>query len=317
MGIRDSLVAIIVMGSVLGMTATALPATTVVLTRHAEKADSNSPDPPLSPEGTRRSELLAWMLTSVDIARIYVTEFRRTKETAQPIAAAKKMRVTEIAADQPNPLVRAIRALRSGTVLVVGHSNTLPDLITMLGGPQVRIDEGDFDNLFILFISGAEVAFLRLQYGTNPPNVRSLRTTPEGSSLMQMRFRRSGGFAATPGLAIEGTVDFTNAGPKVSSQVAGYERTLDSSEVARLRALADPAQLADATKTLRARGNQSYDTYQYDITLEKGDGTTTTLTVNAPGGGNELKAVSPQLNGLIEWIDNEAQRIRAQRMRGR
>lgn len=137
---------------------TALPASsavTVFLTRHAERAGGGGAmanDDPLSPAGRERADLLARMLADAGIQSIFVTEFKRTQETAAPLA--RKLGVAPKEIKGVPATVEAVRSVKSGAVLVAGHSNTLPEIITALGGPAIpKIAEDEFDNLYVLTIS--------------------------------------------------------------------------------------------------------------------------------------------------------------------
>ena len=261
------------------------------------------------------------MLASSDISEIYVTDARRTQETAQPLADVKQLSVRMVPANDITRLVQAIRKRGSGTTtLVVGHSNTVPDLIAMLGGPRFRIEEPDFDNLFIVSVSGQDVSVVHLRYGTKIAGLMSSLTaaspTNGGSQVMRIKFRRSGGFAGMPGLDVEGAVDLEDKAPKVVSKAASYQRTLDAPEIAQLRSAATPATILQAGKAVASRAGKIYDGYQYDITVETNDGKNESLTLNSADGA-ELNQMAPGLGHLVQWIDNEAQRIKEHRLRDR
>src|SRR5437868_6748255 len=115
--------------SVLVATATAQSTTFIV--RHAERADSSN-DSDLSEVGRARAEALAKMLKDKNIAAIYTTEFKRTQQTAAPLAKALGITVTPLPAKDNAALVAKLRTLK-GNALVVGHGNTIPDLIKALG----------------------------------------------------------------------------------------------------------------------------------------------------------------------------------------
>jgi phosphohistidine phosphatase SixA len=153
--------------------APAFSAVTVFLTRHAERAGGGGAmanDDPLSPAGRERADLLARMLADAGIIKIFVTEYKRTQETAAPLARKLNVVPTQIAGSNHAALAAAIRAVNSGAVLVSGHSNTLPDIITALGGPAIpKIAEDEFDNLYILTISGKDITLTRLHYGAPRP----------------------------------------------------------------------------------------------------------------------------------------------------
>jgi broad specificity phosphatase PhoE len=152
----------------LSLQAPAFSAVTVFLTRHAERAGGGGAmanDDPISPAGRERADLLARMLSDAGIQKIFVTEYKRTQETAAPLA--RKLNLVPEVSKSP---AAAILAMKSGAVLAVGHSNTLPEIITALGGPAIpRIAEDEFDNLYILTIDGKNVTLARLHYGAPRP----------------------------------------------------------------------------------------------------------------------------------------------------
>ena len=106
---------------------------TVIVVRHAEKVDA-SRDPDLSAAGRTRAQALAARLDGVPLAAVYATEFRRTGQTVAPTADARRLTITPYGAGQPASATAArLRADHPrGTVLVAGHSNTVPDLVAAL-----------------------------------------------------------------------------------------------------------------------------------------------------------------------------------------
>jgi broad specificity phosphatase PhoE len=145
--------------------------TTVVLVRHAEKALSTIDDPPLSPEGEQRSERLAQMFGEGEGAgrldAIYVTSTRRTQQTAAPLAARLHLvPVVLTSFDSAATAARLLREHRGGTVLLIGHSNTLPQLVLELSGKQIEpIPEIDYGEIYVLSVprfGGASL--LRMKY---------------------------------------------------------------------------------------------------------------------------------------------------------
>lgn len=115
------------------------PGATFILVRHAEKADDDPRDPSLSPAGRKRADKLAQRLGSTPFVAIYASNFRRTQQTAAPVAAAQHATVTTYDAARPAPDFAAElrRAHPTGTVLVVGHSNTIPPLAKALCGCDI------------------------------------------------------------------------------------------------------------------------------------------------------------------------------------
>lgn len=140
-------------------------ATTVILVRHAEKADAPREDPPLTEAGVARSQKLAALLASAGIKAVYTSQFLRTKQTAEPLAKqlgttvtpltiqSKKSNPREVSEESIRQIVDKIMEHPGDTALVVGHSNSVPDVIRMLGGDVVpTIDEKKFDDLFIVTV---------------------------------------------------------------------------------------------------------------------------------------------------------------------
>lgn len=109
------------------------------------------------------------MLADSGVDEIIVTEYKRTQQTAAPLAARVRLKPTVIPAADTDGLVKAIRARKSGVVLVIGHSNTLPAIIAGLGGPTVTISDPDYDNLFVLTVGAAQSSLLRMHYGSALP----------------------------------------------------------------------------------------------------------------------------------------------------
>jgi len=122
-------------------------------------------DPPLSPAGEQRAARLAAMLSASGVTQIITTEFKRTRQTAAPLAQRLKVTPVMSAAKDPDPLVARLLEARA-PVLVVGHSNTIPDIIRKLGVREtVTIGDDDYDNLFVVVRSAANgVTLVRLKY---------------------------------------------------------------------------------------------------------------------------------------------------------
>lgn len=138
----------------------------VYIVRHADRANDESTSP-LSVEGLARAARLADMLRDAGITDIFVSEYQRTAQTAAPLASRLGITPTAVPADDPGALLRKIR--RTGPkarVLVAGHSDTVPALLTALGcKPPVTIAKAEYDNLFVVVARGtAGPACLRLRY---------------------------------------------------------------------------------------------------------------------------------------------------------
>jgi broad specificity phosphatase PhoE len=116
--------------------------TTIIVMRHAEKAALPAEDPPLSMAGEGRAQELAHVLgeaaAEFRIQGIFVSEFRRTQDTVRPLANRLGVPVIVVpAADVSLVADRALDEYRGGRVLIVGHSNTVPEIVEKLSGQKV------------------------------------------------------------------------------------------------------------------------------------------------------------------------------------
>ena len=133
--------------------------TVVIAVRHAERADDAAhgepmvaqADPDLSDVGEARAACLASTLADAGITRIFSTEYRRTLQTAAPVAELLGL---EVESYDPRDLRGFAEELRGmgGVVLVVGHSNTTPGVVEALGGDPVSpIGESEYERLYTVF----------------------------------------------------------------------------------------------------------------------------------------------------------------------
>jgi broad specificity phosphatase PhoE len=125
--------------------------TTFVVVRHAEKAADDPRDPALSAAGQQRASALAARLREADIAAVYATQYRRTQQTAEPVARSHGVEITRYEAGEPvEALARRLRDTHAaGTVLVVGHSNTAPQIAAALCAcPVAPLSEADYGDLY-------------------------------------------------------------------------------------------------------------------------------------------------------------------------
>jgi broad specificity phosphatase PhoE len=153
-------------------------AATVILVRHAERASESDRDSPLSEAGRRRAEVLAEALADARVSGAVVTQRRRTQETAAPTLARAGVvpdTVLTTADEHPAAVAAAVRRLAAarpgGTVLVVGHSDTIAGIIGALGGPAMKeLCAGEYERLFVLSLRpGAPAALLRARFGAADP----------------------------------------------------------------------------------------------------------------------------------------------------
>ena len=121
----------------------------IYLVRHGEKA-SVGQDPELTPQGQARAQAIAAILARAGITGVFSTPTQRTRQTAQPLAQRIGLEVQLYDPHAPKALVDKVKAL-SGPVLVVGHSNTLTELVRLFGGaPGADIGDDEYDRLYQL-----------------------------------------------------------------------------------------------------------------------------------------------------------------------
>jgi phosphohistidine phosphatase SixA len=140
--------------------------TTIILIRHAERDDlGEDPNPSLNEAGKKRAQKLLHVLGSAGIKAIYTSHYIRTKETAEPLATRLNLVATVI--DEPSKIKNDIMAKHKGeTVLVVGHTDTVPELINLLGGIITHIKDNEFDNLFVATLfEQVGILITQLKYG--------------------------------------------------------------------------------------------------------------------------------------------------------
>ena len=147
--------------------------TTIIFVRHAEKALLPEDDPGLSPAGQRRVAELTRQLQDADVVAgidvIYSTPYRRTEETARPIATALNLPINSYDAADTEAIMEFILKEHKGKiVLVVGHSNTLPALIGNMGASKKVpvIEENEYDNIYVVSVPWfGKTKTIRLRYG--------------------------------------------------------------------------------------------------------------------------------------------------------
>ncbi len=147
---------------------------TIYIVRHAEKVvKPGERNPELSRAGKERAQALARALRSVKLDHCFATQFRRTQDTVQPAAKAAGLDIERYAAGRESKFVKTLLAeVKGKNILVAGHSNTVPALLKHLGlEKKVRLDDGDYDDLFIVRLDGNNrPTLLHLHYGAPNPD---------------------------------------------------------------------------------------------------------------------------------------------------
>ena len=160
---------ILAVGAVLALLTGAAPAfaqKAIVVVRHAEKADQST-DPVLSAQGTARAEALAKALSSMDVKAVYVTQYQRTTLTAAPLMKVAGLKAIQVHSDASAELVERMKKEHpADVVLTVGHSNSVPRILKLLGAAEtIELGDNDYDNLFILVpAASGPPTLLRLKY---------------------------------------------------------------------------------------------------------------------------------------------------------
>ena len=136
--------------------------TTLLLVRHAEKGSGLNPA--LTTAGENRAEALVHVAEGAGVVAVYATEWCRTALTAEPTAASLGLEIQI----QPNAttgdqlagcgvsratalldpsvatsaqlVAHVLSTHRGGTVLIVGHSNTVPAMVEAAGAPALCPD---------------------------------------------------------------------------------------------------------------------------------------------------------------------------------
>lgn len=135
------------------------------LVRHAEKA--SGPDPELTAEGTARANKIGEMMKGVNLDEVYSTNFKRTKNTAAPTAQIQGKDINIYNHKKLKTLVDDLKPQVGKKFLIVGHSNTTPDLLNLFQSEKVyeHIDEKIYDNFYVVILNKNKKAkILELKY---------------------------------------------------------------------------------------------------------------------------------------------------------
>ena len=147
--------------------------TTYYVVRHAEKESgttmtsttTTTSDVPLSEDGKKRAEALKDILADKSIAAIYTTNTIRTKSTVQPLSEALSIPIRVY--DHRDTAFFSSLKKSSKNVLIVGHSNTVDDIVNELSGKNLLTDlpDGQYGDLFTLHKKGNKISFEKGHFG--------------------------------------------------------------------------------------------------------------------------------------------------------
>ncbi len=136
----------------------------IYLVRHAEKQADGTRNPSLTDKGKKRAILLAQMLADKQIKTIYSTGYNRTLETAQPLAEKLSKNIELYDPRKLGEFAQMILQVK-GSVLIVGHSNTTPQLVELLGaGAQDVMDESVYNRLYLVEIIDSQVTSKLIEF---------------------------------------------------------------------------------------------------------------------------------------------------------
>ena len=150
------------------------PPTVVILVRHGEKGTQPPQDPPLSEQGQARAMALVNVARQAGVTAIVTTQFERTRKTAEPTAVELKITPEVVQAGgaaHAKAVADQVLKHAGGTILVVGHSNTVAAIVGALGAPQPKdLCDSEYDQVFTVVLGDAgPPRLIRSRYGA--PNV--------------------------------------------------------------------------------------------------------------------------------------------------
>jgi broad specificity phosphatase PhoE len=147
---------------------------TAVFVRHAERAETPADDPGLTVAGQARATALVDVARTANVTAIITTQLLRTRNTAEPTAKSLGITPEVLTAGDPRhaqTVASAIRARMGQTVLIIGHSNTIPAIMAALGVKEpAAICEMEYDKVFVVKIAAdATASVTRSTYGRQTP----------------------------------------------------------------------------------------------------------------------------------------------------
>ncbi len=132
--------------------------TMLIVVRHAEKSADDAKDPSLSEQGNARARKLSEVLRNSAVKAVYTTQYKRTQQTGMPTATQAGLQLDVRPATKENSasytadLLKEIKKKHGGeTVLIVGHSNTVPEIVKYVTGFDVApMGENEFDRIYVV-----------------------------------------------------------------------------------------------------------------------------------------------------------------------
>lgn len=152
--------------------------TTVIVVRHAEKGTDDPRDPSLTDAGRARALVLRDVLKDAAVTAIYSTQYKRNRQTVEPLAQQFGLTVVERpisaanSATYPAEIAREVLSRNRGqAVVIVGHSNTVPDIVKAFSDVAIKaMEDNEYDHLFIVVIpSTGTPRLMNVRFGRPAP----------------------------------------------------------------------------------------------------------------------------------------------------
>ncbi len=161
--------------------------TTIYLVRHAEKQAGDNPA--LTAIGEFRAQNIAKQLASVGINHIFSTDYKRTQQTAKPLADFLKLPIQSYDPRDLTAFAEQLKSLR-GSILVVGHSNTTPELTALLSQQKIdEIKENEYDNLYQVILVDDKIILNHLR--TIPSYLKLDKRPLHNSGTVEKRMKNT------------------------------------------------------------------------------------------------------------------------------
>lgn len=137
---------------------------TIILVRHAEKADATTPDPDLSAAGKERAQRLVKKIGKYRPGAFYSTDYKRTRDTLAPLAAKRKKEVKIYDARKPQELIDEIMKSKTKRFVISGHSNTIPGLANLITMKDLfkNLDDSEYTVIWLIRLKNGKVKKLEL-----------------------------------------------------------------------------------------------------------------------------------------------------------
>lgn len=135
---------------------------TIILVRHAEKAEaenSQNPDPELSDAGRERAKRLVKKIGKFRPGAFYSTDLKRTRDTITPLAERRRKTVQIYDARKPQELIDEIMKSRTKRFVIAGHSNTIPGLANLIGRKELfkNLNDSEYGAIWVIRIKDGQV----------------------------------------------------------------------------------------------------------------------------------------------------------------